>query len=65
MKERIDELEGTIEENKVEIGETSKRLASIKETLEKDDEKLSKTENDLKAQIQVNKDEIIKVIKVQ
>ena len=62
MKERIDELEGTIEENKVEIGETSKRLASIKETLEKDDEKLSKTENDLKAQIEVNKDEIIKVI---
>ena len=53
MKERIGEVEETIEEN-------SERLESIEETLEKDDEKLSKTETDLKAQIQVNKDEIVK-----
>ena len=57
MKERINEVEGTIEGNKVS---NNKRFESIEETLEKDDEKLSKTETDLKAQIQVNKDEILK-----
>ena len=43
----------------------NERFDSIEETLEKDGEKLSKTENNLKAQIEVNKDEIIKAIKVQ
>ena len=60
--ERLDSLKETIEETKVSNNE---RFDSIEETLEKDGEKLSKTENDLKAQSEVNKDEIIKVIKVQ